>query len=276
MKRLLGCWVSALLLPLFCVAQPEQCRTVRDVPYREAGDSLRDDPMCRLDLVCPAGAEGFPTVVWFHGGGLTGGRREIPEELLAGGFAVAGVEYRLSPQTPVAGCLEDAAAAVAWVVRHIASYGGAPELIFLAGHSAGGYLVSMLGLDKRWLAAQGLDPDRAVAAVIPYSGQAVTHFTRRAELGMPAGQPLVDDMAPLFHVRADAPPMLLLSGDRELEMLGRYEENAYFWRMLRIAGHPDVRLLEFDGYDHGNMPQAGHPAAVRYIRGRCDKIRNGR
>lgn len=84
MKRLLGCWVSALLLPLFCVAQPEECRTVRDVPYREAGDSLRDDPMCRLDLVCPAGAEGFPTVVWFHGGGLTGGRREIPEELLAG------------------------------------------------------------------------------------------------------------------------------------------------------------------------------------------------
>ena len=161
MKRLLGCWVSALLLPLFCVAQPEACRTVRDVPYREAGDSLRDDPMCRLDLVCPAGAEGFPTVVWFHGGGLTGGRREIPEELLAGGFAVAGVEYRLSPQTPVAGCLEDAAAAVAWVVRHIASYGGDPELIFLAGHSAGGYLVSMLGLDKRWLAAQGLDhPDR--------------------------------------------------------------------------------------------------------------------
>ena len=112
MKRLLGCWVSALLLPLFCAAQPEECRTVRDVPYREAGDSLRDDPMCRLDLVCPAGAEGFPTVVWFHGGGLTGGRREIPEELLAGGFAVAGVEYRLSPQTPVAGCLEDAAAAV--------------------------------------------------------------------------------------------------------------------------------------------------------------------
>ena len=276
MKRLLGCWVSALLLPLFCVAQPEEGRTVRDVPYREAGDSLRDDPMCRLDLVCPAGAEGFPTVVWFHGGGLTGGRREIPEELLAGGLAVAGVEYRLSPQTPVAGCLEDAAAAVAWVVRHIASYGGDPELIFLAGHSAGGYLVSMLGLDKRWLAAQGLDPDRAVAAVIPYSGQAVTHFTRRAELGMPAGQPLVDDMAPLFHVRADAPPMLLLSGDRELEMLGRYEENAYFWRMLRIAGHSDVRLLEFDGYDHGNMPQAGHPAAVRYIRGRCDKIRNGR
>lgn len=68
------------------------------------------------------------------------------------------------------------------------------------------------------------------------------------------------------HVRADAPPMLILSGDRELEMLGRYEENAYFWRMMRIVGHPDVRLLEFDGYDHGNMPEAGHPVALRYIR----------
>ena len=48
------------------------------------------------------------------------------------------------------------------------------------------------------------------------------------------------------------------------------------WVEDAAAGHPDVRLLEFDGYDHGNMPQAGHPAAVRYIRGRCDKIRNGR
>ena len=186
------------------------------------------------------------------------------------------MEYRLSPQTPVAGCLEDAAAAVAWVVRHIASYGGDPELIFLAGHSAGGYLVSMLGLDKRWLAAQGLDPDRAVAAVIPYSGQAVTHFTRRAELGMPAGQPLVDDMAPLFprtgRCPADAAPL----GRQGAGDAGPLRGERLLWRMLRIAGHSDVRLLEFDGYDHGNMPQAGHPAAVRYIRGRCDKIRNGR
>ena len=266
MKRLLGCWVSALLLPLFCVAQPEEGRTVRDVPYREAGDSLRDDPMCRLDLVCPAGAEGFPTVVWFHGGGLTGGRREIPEELLAGGFAVAGVEYRLSPTVKVADCVDDAAAAAAWVVKHIASYGGDPGRVFVAGHSAGGYLTSMIGLDKRWLEPYGIDPDTAFVALIPYSGQVVTHFERRRELGLPDTQPLVDDMAPLSYVRPDCRPMLILSGDREREMLGRYEENAYFWRMMRVAGHPDVRICEFDGFDHGNMPQAGHFVAVRYIR----------
>ena len=66
--------------------------------------------------------------------------------------------------------------------------------------------------------------------------------------------------------------MLLLSGDRELEMLGRYEENAYFWRMMQVVGHPDVRLLEFDGFDHGNMPQAGHCVAVRYIRERVESL----
>ena len=75
-------------------------------------------------------------------------------------------------------------------------------------------------------------------------------------------------MAPLAHVRPDCVPMLILSGDRELEMLGRYEENAYFWRMMRVAGHRDVQLLEFDGFDHGKMPQAGHFVAVRYIRER--------
>lgn len=108
--------------------------------------------MCRLDIYLPADAKGFPTIIWFHGGGLSGGRREIPEALKGHGMAVVGVEYRLVPQVKVADCVADAAAAAAWVVEHIASYGGDPERIFVAGHSAGGYLTSMIGLDKRWLA----------------------------------------------------------------------------------------------------------------------------
>ena len=78
-------------------------------------------------------------------------------------------------------------------------------------------------------------------------------------------QPLVDDTAPLYYVRPDCAPILILSGDRELEMNGRYEETAYFWRMMRLVGHEDVTLCEFDGYDHGNMPAAGYPVAVRFI-----------
>ena len=61
---------------------------------------------------------------------------------------------------------------------------------------------------------------------------------------MPTTQPVVDEYAPLFHVRADAPPFLLITGDRERELLGRYEENAYLMRMMRVSGHEQVRLYE--------------------------------
>ena len=243
MKRLLLLLVAQLLFCAGLSAQNDACRTVRDIAYREASGDGYIDSMCRLDLCYPTDRTGFPTVIWFHGGGLEGGRREIPAALCGQGF--------------------------------IASYGGDPHLIFVAGHSAGGYLSSMIGLDKRWLAPYGIDPDEAFAALIPYSGQVVTHFARRRELGLPDTQPLVDDLAPLNHVRADCPPVLILSGDRELELLGRYEENAYFWRMMRVVGHPDVRLREFDGFDHGNMPEAGHYVAVRYIR-EIVKKRSGR
>lgn len=272
MKRLL--LVFAVLL-LFCPtlrAQDGGYRTERAIAYRDAADPASADSLCRLDLYYPTDRRGFATVIWFHGGGLTAGRREIPAALRNQGFAVVGVDYRLVPHVQVSQCVEDAAAAAAWVVRHIAGYGGDPRLIFVAGHSAGGYLTSMIGLDKRWLKPYGLDPDEVFAALIPYSGQVVTHFARRAELGLPDTQPLVDDLAPLNHVRADCPPILILSGDRELEMLGRYEENAYFWRMMRVVGHPDVQLREFDGFDHGNMPQAGHYVAVRYIRERVKRL----
>jgi hypothetical protein len=64
-------------------------------------------------------------------------------------------------------------------------------------------------------------------------------------------------MAPLFHVRADAPPLYLMTGDRDLEMLGRYEENAYMWRMMKVAGHEKTFLYEFDGHGHSPMVVPG-------------------
>ena len=266
MKRIFALIFVLALSGAGASAQTDAYRTDSNVAYRVAEGDGYIDSLCRLDVYYPVDRKGFPTVVWFHGGGLTGGWREIPEALRDKGFAVVGVGYRLAPRVKVADCVEDAAAAAAWVVEHIASYGGDPRLIFVAGHSAGGYLTSMIGLDKRWMAPYGIDPDRAFAALIPYSGQVVTHFARRRELGIPDTQIVVDDMAPLNHLRSDCPPILILSGDREREMLGRYEENAYFWRMMQVVGHPDVQIREFDGFDHGNMPQAGHYVAVRYIR----------
>lgn len=238
-----------------------------NIAYRGTTGDAYTDSICRLDITYPSHVrEGFSTLIWFHGGSLRGGSRTKGySDLLKQGFAVVTVDYRLSPRATVQQCIEDAAAATAWVVRNIAKYGGNTKRLFMGGHSAGGYLVSMLGLDKRWLAPYHIDPDTTFAALIPYSGQAITHFTRREELKMPRAQPLIDDLSPLYHVRPDCPPILILSGDREKEMLGRYEENAYFWRMLQVVGHPHAKIYEFDSFSHGSMQKPGHLFTIKYI-----------
>ena len=122
----------------------------------------------------------------------------------------------------------------------------------------------MIGLDKSWLTKYGADPNQ-LAGLIPYSGHTITHFTVRAERGIEGTQPIVDKMAPLYHIRKDCPPFLLITGDRKLELLGRYEENAYFWRMMKVIGHPDSTLMELDGYNHGQMANSAHPILLRFI-----------
>jgi acetyl esterase/lipase len=201
-------------------------QTESNVIYR-SGEALTDyeKERCRLDVYHPTNAKGFATVVWFHGGGLTGGNRSVPHGLQDQGIAVVAANYRLSPHVKSPAYIEDAAAAVAWTFRNIERFGGDPDKIYVSGHSAGGYLTSMVGLDKQWLAAHDIDANR-IAGLIPYSGQCITHFTIRAERGISDKQPVIDELAPLFHVRKDAPPLLLITGDRELELIGRYEETA--------------------------------------------------
>lgn len=255
--------------------QPEPPRdeyeTKTNILYR-TGDDLTDymRERCRLDVYAPTSKKGFATVVWFHGGGLKSGNKSIPKALQEQGIAVVAVNYRLHPKVGSPAYLQDAAAAVAWTFHNIEGFGGSQERIFISGHSAGGYLTSMLGLDKRWLAAHDIDADD-IAGLIPYSGHTITHFTVRAERGIDGKQPIVDDMAPLYHVRKDCPPLLLITGDRELEMLGRYEETAYLWRMMQVVGHPETELYELDGYNHGQMAEPAHPLLLRFIKKHSQK-----
>ncbi|PHS04400.1 MAG: lipase [Blastopirellula sp.] len=237
-----------------------------DIQYRE-GNNLTEyqQQRCRLDVYYPTKVKNYSTVVWFHGGGLTGGKRSVPKQLQGKGIAVVAVNYRLSPKVKVTDCIDDAAAAVAWTLKHINEYGGSSEKVFVSGHSAGGYLTSMIGLDKHWLAKYEVDAD-SLAGLIPFSGHTITHFTVRKERGIDGKQPIIDDMAPLFHVRNDCPPLLLITGDRELEMLGRYEENAYLWRMMQVVKHPNTKLHELDGFNHGQMAEPAHPLLIRFMK----------
>ena len=237
-----------------------------DLPYYSQSAQAADAYLkerCKLDVYHPS-STGFPTVVWFHGGGLKQGNKHIPEGLKEQGMAVVTVNYRFYPRAKAPAYIEDAAAAVAWTFKNISSYGGDPDKIFVTGHSAGGYLASMVGLDKRWLAQHDIDANQ-IAGLLPLSGHTITHFTVREEMGIDGKQPIIDELAPLYHVRADAPPLLLITGDRELELLGRYEENAYMMRMMKIAGHQETRILELDGYGH-NMVAPAIPLVVKAIK----------
>ena len=113
--------------------------TETNILYRMEGET--DNYMrerCRLDIYHPDGRKDFPTVVWFHGGGLTGGNRFVPAGLKEQGIAVVAANYRLSPVAKAPAWIQDAAAAVAWTFRNVENFGGSTNRIFVSGHSAEG------------------------------------------------------------------------------------------------------------------------------------------
>jgi len=104
---LVGIALYGLPLPGRAVAaeaKPKEAKPaiVKGISYlpeegRSADDYARE--MCRLDLYRPEGSgKGFPTVVYYHGGGLTAGERCVPIRLTNRGWAVVGVGYRLHPK----------------------------------------------------------------------------------------------------------------------------------------------------------------------------------
>lgn len=264
MKRLI-LTLAFICLSLASFAQ-EGYSILRDVAYHSGVNSYADE-RCKLDFYCPQDKD-CPTVVWFHGGGLVGGSKFAPKDFLDAGFAVVAVNYRFLSGASVDEVIDDAAAAVAWTFRAVAERGGRTDRIFVAGHSAGGYLTDMVVLDKRYLEKYGIDADH-IAGAFPFSAQVITHFNVRKEKGLGELQPLIDETAPLYHVRPLEMPFYVMSGDRELEMNGRYEEQAYFWRMMKLVGCTQVFLYEFQGYDHGKMCDPAYPVTVRHIRSIC-------
>lgn len=246
---------KVLISLLFCLAatllQAQNYKQINDISYTAKTDSYSLERL-KLDIYYPEGEKECPVIIWFHGGGLEAGEKEIPEQLKEKGWVVVGVNYRLLPKVTIRETMDDAAEAVAWVFRHASEYGGDPEKIVVTGHSAGGYIGMLLCLNKQWLSAYDTDAD-SVLMYVPFSGQAVTHYNVRKMQGLTPLQVTIDEFAPIYWVRADCPPLVLICGDRELELYGRYDENQYLARMMKLAGHQHTFLYELDGHGHGTM-----------------------
>ena len=218
-----------------------------NISYKK-GDSYTNERWV-LDVHFPKSKKNLPTLVFFHGGGLKRGDKYIPEYFKDKEIIVVSVNYRFYPKVKVNQIIQDAGFAVKWVYDNVNKYGGDKKKIFLSGHSAGGYLISMLGLDQTYLENVELNP-ALIAGLIPLSGHTITHMTEREDKGIKGTRPVIDKMAPLFYVKKDTPPYIMITGDRNLELLGRYEENAYMFRMMKINGNLNTELYELQGYGH--------------------------
>ena len=214
-----ACGPAALLNAL---VPDDGYRVERDLAY---GDAARQ----RLDLYLPGAVVApAPVVVFFYGGRWVAGSktdyRFVGEALAARGFVVVIPDYRLYPEVRFPTFVEDGAAAVAWVRRNIGRFGGEPWQIHLMGHSAGAHIAALLALDRRYLAAAGVEPgtlESFVGLAGPYDFLPLTDATVKRIFA-------ADDLAatqPITFAEGSAPRALLLHGGDDRTVLPRNSQH---------------------------------------------------
>lgn len=206
-----------------------------------------------MDVYRPARprAAKLPMLVFLHGGawrtGNRGHYRFFGATLARAGVVVAIPDYRKSARTIFPGFLEDNARAVAFARAHAEEWGADSERIFVAGHSAGGYNALMLGLDPRYLASRGMRPSD-LAGVIGISAPAdflpSTDPDVIAAFGVSPNPAMIQ---PIAHARPEAPPILLLHGERD-DIVPLHNAASLLRHVQRVGGK--ARLIRFRWLGH--------------------------
>src|SRR5262245_61935416 len=121
----------------------DEIKTLRDVEYARVGETA-----LKLDLYVPASTKSPPLVVWVHGGAWRGGSKNNPSvlPLTERGFAVASVDYRLSPVAQFPAQIHDIKAAIRYLRAAAKEHGIAADRIAITGGSAGGHLAALVGV----------------------------------------------------------------------------------------------------------------------------------
>jgi acetyl esterase/lipase len=237
MLMLGGCSVMGAL----AAATPAHgARIVRGLPYGQG-------PRHKLDVYAPPhGAGRLPVVVFFYGGSWQMGDRKayafVGRALAAKGFVAVVPDYRVYPNVNYPDFLRDSAEAVRWTRDHVGDYGGDPGRIFLMGHSAGAYNAVMLALDRRWLAAVGMDPTRDIKGALglagPYDFLPITDKTLKVIFGPPSTWPSTQ---PIAHADAKDPPLWLAAGDKDM-VVDPGDSTRLAERVREVGGRAEAKI----------------------------------
>ncbi len=234
-------------------------------------DTTRD---LSLDIYRPQSpATKAPVVVFFYGGAWQNGTRAqyrfVGSRLAQDGVVAIVADYRTWPAAGFPAFMGDAAQAVRWARDHASDYGGDPERVFIAGHSAGAQIAVLLATDPRYLADVSLKPTD-LAGVIGLSGpyDFVISGKLEAIFGPPSQWP---DAQALRFVDGDEPPFLLIHGDADktVDLSNSIELDAALRRngvastlQLLPGGSHFITAAAF--YDPDRAPQV-LPAVLRFI-----------
>lgn len=268
--RALQFLLAAFLLQLTICAFAEP-RVEKDVVYGNAGG---ED--LKLDIYRPeSDATSHPVVLLIHGGGWAGGDKTahqyIGVPLAKAGCLAISANYRLAPKFQYPAQVDDCQAALRWVRSHSADYGGDAKRLALMGESAGGHLVSLMGLwdwTTTGTAVQGATADSRVRAVINVFGPSdLTGFEQvpfvqdllKNFLGGPESQypELYRELSPVFVLEKDGlvqkpgPAFLHLHGTKDV--LVPVDQTRKFDAKLREKGF-DSKAIIFEGANHGWPP----------------------
>ncbi len=239
----------------------------RDLVYARVGETD-----LHLDLYRPGRAEGRPPLlVWVHGGGwVHGAKAPCPIAwLTSAGYAVASVEYRLTDVAIFPAQIHDVEAAIRWLRANDRRLAIDARRIGVAGASAGGHLVSLLGTGAGVAALEGTEGDALgtsdrVQAVYDMFGPAdIVDLGSKARPATPVALRAVSMLlggdvssktelarlaSPRTHVSKDDAPFLIVHGGKD--PLVPLDESRRFDAALRAAG-VESRLHVIEGAGHG-------------------------
>jgi acetyl esterase/lipase len=215
----------------------DRYRRIKDIQYAEV-----DGHRLLLDLYLPEKETNRLLVVWVHGGAWRqGSKSQMPlMGLVKSGFAVASVEYRLSPVAKFPAQIHDLKAAIRFLRASSGKWSIDSKSIAVAGASAGGHLAALVGVTNHHNELEGrvgdhLDQSSTVQAIVDYYGptnlltilnQSTPHGLSvrvpALELLLGATPDKVPDLArlasPVFHIDRKDPPLLLIHGDQDLQV----------------------------------------------------------